>query len=196
MAVIEGFRVQNFGVLQDVGLGICSIYPDAESLSPMTAVIGKNGVGKSTLFDAFGFLADALKFGVEEACDSRGRGGFRRLRSQGRSGPVQYEVVYREHGNASPIIYTLAIDKDATGRPFVSREQLTQSPERQSSGHSSTYLMVRVRGRFRLGRRCRRWRWQETTLGRSTMPHRAGRKGRRSSILRARATSQSRRWAR
>ena len=49
----------------------------------MTAVIGKNGVGKSALFDAFGFLADALKSGVEEACDQRGRGGFERLRSQG-----------------------------------------------------------------------------------------------------------------
>ena len=32
----------------------------------MTAVIGKNGVGKSSLFDAFGFLADCLKLGVEE----------------------------------------------------------------------------------------------------------------------------------
>ncbi len=32
-----------------------------------TAVIGKNGVGKSTLFDAFGFLSDCLKGGVEEA---------------------------------------------------------------------------------------------------------------------------------
>ena len=50
----------------------------------MTAVIGKNGVGKSTLFDAFGFLADALKSGVEEACDSRGRGGFERIHCLGR----------------------------------------------------------------------------------------------------------------
>ena len=47
----------------------------------MTAVIGRNGVGKSSLFDAFGFLADCLKMGVEEACDVRG--GFDRIRSQG-----------------------------------------------------------------------------------------------------------------
>ena len=132
MAMIEGFRVQNFGVLRDVSLGICSNRPDAESLSPMTAVIGKNGVGKSTLFDAFGFLADALRFGVEEACDSRERGGFRRLRSQGRSGAIQHEVVYREHESAGLIIYTLAIDEDDTGRPFVSKEVLLQAPNRQS----------------------------------------------------------------
>ena len=42
----------------------------------MTAVIGKNGVGKSALFDAFSFLADALKSGVEEACDSTWTGRF------------------------------------------------------------------------------------------------------------------------
>ena len=143
MAMIEGFRVKNFGVLQDVGLGICSSHPDAESLLPMTAVIGKNGVGKSTLFDAFGFLADALRFGVEDACDSRERGGFRGLRSKGRCGPIQYEVVYLEHGNARPIIYTLDIDEDDTGRPFVSSEALWQPPNRQGSGHSLTFLIVK-----------------------------------------------------
>ena len=132
MAMIEGFRVKNFGVLQDVSLGRRLIHLDVAPLSPMTAVIGKNGVGKSTLFDAFGFLADALKFGVEEACDSRERGGFRRLRSQGKSGPVQHEVVYREHESAGPIIYTLAIDEDDTGRPFVSKEVLLQVSNRQS----------------------------------------------------------------
>ena len=142
MAMIEGFRVENFGVLRDVGLGRRLSHLDVAPLTSMTAVIGKNGVGKSTLFDAFGFLADALKFGVEEACDSRERGGFGRLRSQGRDGPIRYEVVYREHGSAGPIIYTLAIDEDDTGRPFVSRELLWQWPEWQSSGHSFTFLMV------------------------------------------------------
>ena len=142
MAMIEGFRVENFGVLRDVGLGRRLSHLDVAPLTSMTAVIGKNGVGKSTLFDAFGFLADALKFGVEEACDSRERGGFRRLRSQGRDGPIRYEVVYREHGSAGPIIYTLAIDEDDTGRPFVSRELLWQKPNWKSSGHSFTFLMV------------------------------------------------------
>ena len=143
MAMIEGFRVQNFGVLQDVGLGICSSHLDAESLSPMTAVIGKNGVGKSTLFDAFGFLADALRFGVEDACDSRERGGFRRLRSQGRCGPIRYEVVYLEQGSARPIFYMLDIDEDDSGRPFVSSEALWQPSNRQESGHSFAFLIVK-----------------------------------------------------
>ena len=49
---------------------------DAKPLNPMTVVIGKNGVGKSTLFDAFGFLADCLKLGVEEAYEVNGRRSF------------------------------------------------------------------------------------------------------------------------
>jgi len=44
---------------------------EAESLAAITVVIGKNGVGKSTLFDVFGFLAEALKFGAVPVCRVR-----------------------------------------------------------------------------------------------------------------------------
>ena len=69
MSKIEGFRVKNFRALKDVTLGRLWNQQQVQPLSPLTVVIGKNGVGKSTLFDAFGFLADCLKSGVEEACD-------------------------------------------------------------------------------------------------------------------------------
>ncbi len=82
MARIEGFRIKNYRVLKDVTLGKPWNMQKAQPLMPMTAVIGENGVGKGSLFDAFGFLADCLKLGVEEACDSRGRGGFDCIRSQ------------------------------------------------------------------------------------------------------------------
>ena len=62
MATLEGFRVRNFGVLKDVTLGRLWDRRKEEALTPMTAIIGKNGVGKSALFDAFGFLSDALNF--------------------------------------------------------------------------------------------------------------------------------------
>ena len=96
MARIEGLRIKNFKVLKDVTLGRLWDQRDSQPLTPMTAVIGKNGVGKSVLFDVFGFLADALKFGVEEACDARGRGGFEKLRTQGQTGPIEFQVSYRE----------------------------------------------------------------------------------------------------
>lgn len=71
MAKIEEFRIKNFRVLKDVTLGRLWNHQEAKPLTPLTAVIGKNGTGKSTIFDAFGFLADALKLGIEEACYSR-----------------------------------------------------------------------------------------------------------------------------
>lgn len=108
MAKIEGFRIKNFRALKDVALGRLWNLQKSETLTPMTAVIGKNGVGKSTLFDAFGFLADCLKSGVEEACDARGRGGFRNIRAQGQGGPIEFEVYYKEDGNARPITYELS----------------------------------------------------------------------------------------
>lgn len=126
MARIEGVRIRNFRVLKDVTLGKLWSLQQAEPLTPMTAVIGKNGVGKSTLFDAFGFLADCLRSGVEEACDLRGRGGFERLRSQGQKGPIEFEVYYREEESARPITYELAIVMDSGGRPYVMRERLRQ----------------------------------------------------------------------
>ena len=126
MARIEGVRIKNFKVLKDVMLGRLWYQQDSQPLTPMTAVIGKNGVGKSALFDAFGFLADALKSGVEEACDARGRGGFEKLRTQGQTGPIVFEVYYREHENARLITYEIAIETDDSGRPSVSREEMKE----------------------------------------------------------------------
>ncbi len=126
MAKIQGFRVKNFKVLKDVTLGRLWNQQKKQPLTDMTAVIGKNGVGKSALFDAFGFLADALKSGVEEACDARGRGGFERIRSQGETGPIEFDVYYKEDDKAQPITYEVAIDGDEFGRPYLLSELLRQ----------------------------------------------------------------------
>ena len=143
MPKIEGFRVRNFKLLKDVTLGRLWNQREIGPLSPMTAVIGRNGAGKSVLFDAFGFLADALKHGVEEACDTRGRGGFEKLRTQGETGPVEFEVYYREHGNARPITYEIAIEADESGRPLVSRERLGQRRRNQSRDRPFSFLWLK-----------------------------------------------------
>ena len=126
MALIEGFRVQNYRSLHDVTLGRLSDFQAVEPLTPLTVVIGKNGTGKSTLVDAFGFLSDCLIVGIEEACAKEHRGGFDRLRSMGVLEPIRFEVNYREEPTQSPISYTLVIDVDETGRPFVVSETLEQ----------------------------------------------------------------------
>jgi predicted ATPase len=142
VALIEGFRVQNYRSLRDVALGRLSGNPEADVLTPLTVVIGKNGSGKSTLFDAFGFLADSLTFGVEAACDREQRGGFERLRSRGAQEPMRFEVYYREAQNKRPIIYKLAIDLDETGRPFVASEILMQHLPDEPSGDPFPFLRL------------------------------------------------------
>lgn len=141
MAVIEGFRVQNFRALRDVTLGRLS-GSQGKPLTPFTVVIGKNGVGKSSLFDAFGFVADCLATDVETACDMKQRGGFERLRSKGVNDPVRFEIYYREAPNERPITYELSIDLDDSGRPFVESELLKQRRKGQKHGRPYPFLRL------------------------------------------------------
>jgi len=142
MAVIEGFRVQNYRALRDVTLGRLSSQQAGEPLTPFTVVIGKNGVGKSTLFDAFGFVADCLSADVESACDMKQRGGFDRLRSMGVNEPIRFEIYYREAPKERPITYELAIGLDASGRPFIESEVLKQRRKGQTHGRPYPFLRL------------------------------------------------------
>ncbi len=142
MALIEGFRVQNYRALRDVTLGKLG-YADVEDpLTPFTVVIGKNGAGKSTLFDAFGFVADCLSLGVESACDQRQRGGFDRLLSKDTDEPIRFEIYYREAPNERPITYQLAIAADDQQRPFVESEVLKQRRKGQKHGQPHPFLRL------------------------------------------------------
>ena len=143
MAKIEGIRIQNFRALRDVTLGQLWDSPRSiQPLTPLTTVIGRNGVGKSSLFDAFGFLADCLKLGVEQACDERGRGGFQRIRSQGANEAIEFTVYYQQSSEARPITYELEIGTDQAGRPYVARERLRQRRRGQRRGWPFSFLML------------------------------------------------------
>ncbi len=142
MAIIEGFRVQNFRALRDITLGKLSGQTAGDPLTPFSVVIGKNGVGKSSLFDAFGFVADCLSSDVETACDMKQRGGFDRLRSKGIDGPIHFEIYYREATNERPITYELSIALDTSGRPFVESELLKQRRKGQKHGRPYPFLRL------------------------------------------------------
>jgi predicted ATPase len=142
MALIEGFRVQNYRALHDVTLGKLSNQQQGDALTPFTVVIGKNGVGKSTLFDAFGFVADCLSIDVETACDMKQRGGFERLRTMGSTEAIRFEIYYREDRGERPITYELAIAVDSSGRPFVESEVLKQRRKGQKHGRPYPFLRL------------------------------------------------------
>jgi len=141
MAIIEGFRVKNFRALHDVALGKLS-GQGGDPLTPFTVVIGRNGVGKSSLFDAFGFVADCLATDVETACDMKQRGGFERLHSKGIDQPIHFEIYYREAPKDRPITYELSIDLDKSGRPYVKAELLKQRRKGQKYGRPYPFLRL------------------------------------------------------
>lgn len=143
MARIEGIHIQNYRALRDITVGKISNTQSVAPLSPLTAVIGKNGAGKSTLFDAFGFVSDCLNTGVEEACDMHDRGGFERLVSKGTSGPIGFEIYYRESPGERPITYELVVNVDSGGRAFVESEVLKQRRKGQKHGRPFPFLRLR-----------------------------------------------------
>lgn len=141
MAKIQGFRVRNYKTLKDVSFG--KLWNNSEEpLTTLTAVIGKNGAGKSSIFDAFGFIADCLKNGVEEACDKRG--GFSKIFSKGQSfdESLSFEIYYREDSDSRPMTYEFSLKMDGSNRPFVYKERLRQRRKGQSRGRPFSFLVL------------------------------------------------------
>ena len=142
MGKIEGVKIQNYGALKSIIMGKTLSNQDAVALNNVTAIIGPSGNGKSTLADAFGFLADCLEMGVEEACDQKNRGGFEQIRSQGSIQPILFELYYRETSKARPITYEITIDIDRAGRPYVREERLRQRRPNQKRGRPLSFLYL------------------------------------------------------
>jgi len=109
---VEYVRVTNYRALHHVEL---------KDLSPLTVFLGPNGSGKSTIFDAFAFLSECFTVGLRKAWDKRGR--FKEMRSRGCTGPIEFEIKYRETAKAPIITYHIEIEEDSKG-PFVAREWL------------------------------------------------------------------------
>lgn len=99
---IESIKVKNFKVFGDAKL---------EELPNMCVFLGANGSGKTTFFEIFGFLSDALKNNVTIAINKRG--GFKEVISRDKVGNIEFEIKFRnteEDGSLSPLItYQLKI---------------------------------------------------------------------------------------
>jgi predicted ATPase len=126
---IESLRVENYRALRKVELN---------NLTPMTVLLGPNGSGKSTIFDVFNFLSECFQFGLRHAWDRRGRA--KELKSRGATGPIVFELKYREQPGMPLITYHLAIDEGAKG-PEVIEEWLQW--RRGNSGQPFRFLDFR-----------------------------------------------------
>jgi len=111
---IESIKLKNYKAFQNLEL---------IQLPDLAIFVGANGVGKSTLFDAFGFLSDALKNNIRQALAKRG--GFREVISRGQTGLIEFELQFRlvVADKERLVTYRLEIGEE-NGRPFVDREIL------------------------------------------------------------------------
>lgn len=113
---IESIEIKNYRVFHNTKM---------DSLSRLVVLIGANGTGKSTLFDVFAFLKDALQMNVGKAVAKRG--GWKELTSRNFSHePIEFTFQFRLDitGHERLVSYVLKIEQDEKGHPVVAREIL------------------------------------------------------------------------
>jgi predicted ATPase len=110
---IESIKVKNYRALRDLEL---------TDITPLTVFLGPNGSGKSTIFDVFAFLSECFTAGLRKAWDKRNRSS--ELRSRDSTGPIEFEIKYREEPDTPVITYRLQIDERSNGTPYIVMERL------------------------------------------------------------------------
>lgn len=87
-------------------------------------IIGANGTGKSTLFQVFGFLRDAMTTNVTTALAKLGGSrGIKEVRSRGTDGDIEIEIKFRLEKSSPLVTYLLEIGEE-NGRAVINREVL------------------------------------------------------------------------
>jgi predicted ATPase len=130
---IESIEIKNYRLFRDARI---------TKIPRLCVLVGANGTGKSTLFDVFSFLKDALTMNVSNAIARRG--GIREIRSRDQQGPICIEMKFRESGGRL-VTYELQIDEH-DGKVVVEREIL----------------------KFRRGQRGQPWRFVDFSRGTGT----------------------------
>jgi len=130
--LIEGFWIRNYKAFRQIAVGSSfqqSVVMDFAGdvvpyeLTPLTLFVGDGGTGKSTILDAFAFLADCINHGVQTALAHRG--GFKSVYHFGGTGPISLGIVYRPCAEERTLSYILNIDQDQRTRiPFVEMEAI------------------------------------------------------------------------
>lgn len=122
---IETIRLKNFKSFRELEL---------KKLPDLAVFVGANGTGKSTLFDVFGFLSDALRNNVRQALQRRG--GFKEVRSRGceSNDLIEIELQFRLmiSGRSRLVTYRLEIGEE-NRRIYIHHESLRYKRGRYGS---------------------------------------------------------------
>ncbi len=134
---VTQITLKNFRAFQDV---------EMRDIPRFAVLVGANGTGKSTLFQVFGFLRDAMTTNVTTALAKLGGSrGINEVRSRGSKGDIEIELKFRPEPTGRLVTYKLCIGEQ-NGRPIVSREVL----------------------KYRRGNRGQPWHYLDFTNGRGT----------------------------
>ncbi len=115
---IESIRIKNYRLFRDIRLA---------NIPRLCVLVGANGTGKSTLFDVFSFLKDALGMNVSKAISKRG--GYHEVASRGfAQEPIEFTLQFRmtitDHERLVTYVLRIGPGKGRTGHPIVEREVL------------------------------------------------------------------------
>lgn len=143
--MLKGIRIQNFAILQDLCLGrdpelLREGRGRERELTPVTTLIGRNGTGKSAVFEAVSLLRDIQLYGLPFASSGR-RGGLARLktRSEGDDhAPIRFQLIF-EREEDRRLLYELELALDEHNRPYIASESLNSYPA-EGGGESYTLL--------------------------------------------------------
>lgn len=126
---IESIRLKNFKSFKDANL---------TGLPNLCIIVGANGTGKSTIFQVFQFLRDAMTSNVNAALARLGGSrGFKEVRSRNSHGPIEIELKFRAKPENPLTTYFLQINENQ-GKSIVEREILKY--RRGSSGQPWHFL--------------------------------------------------------
>ncbi|RAQ40220.1 chromosome segregation protein SMC [Arthrospira sp. O9.13F] len=112
---IVALRIKNYRAFESL---------EIKDIPPFCVIIGANGTGKSTLFDIFGFLRDALQNNIRQALQVRG--GFNEVVTRGKSHEnIEIELKFRmEISNTERLVTYILIVGQEKRRPIIYREIL------------------------------------------------------------------------
>ena len=111
---IETIKIHNYKVFRHV---------EVKNLPNLAVFLGKNGSGKTTFFDVFGFLHDCLNGNVNTALARRG--GYREVVSRGYGDEdISFEIKFRPSEEEPLITYELSICLNEKKRAVIKKEVL------------------------------------------------------------------------
>lgn len=112
---LETISIRNYKSLQEVKI---------TDIPRFMVLVGANGTGKSTFFDVFGFLRDALNGSVRQALDARGRFGEVVTRGHEKESiGIELQVRMPIADKERLVTYGLEVGQES-GRPMVLSEFL------------------------------------------------------------------------